>query len=329
LLSHRLENWARDIIERVEAGGRIEDSRVEAKREWPNPVGAARQIAAHANAADGSPILWLIGIDEKAHLVPGADYQELANWFPAVQSQFDDLAPALQDINVPYKGVTVVALCFETDRAPFVVTNPDGGRIGHEMPWREGTKTRSARRADLLRVLSGRASLPDVEPLSVALHVSVGDVPSLLKWVLIAALYISPEGGHRIVIPYHRCRATVEFSDPRLVVPFANFSLARQERSNPITNTVYAATTFAAHISGPAEYVSSEAVIDHPSRYILYAEAATTKNSKPGGNGIASIVLRPTGAKTSVSVLATLEPIPAEKGEVASWYFVGEGLTFG
>jgi hypothetical protein len=110
MLKHQLEGWALDVLDRVASGGRLEDSRVEIKREWPDPVEAARRIAGHANAARGAPILWLIGVDEKARTIPGADYKELANWFPRLQSQFDELAPSLQDLNVPYKGVTVIAL---------------------------------------------------------------------------------------------------------------------------------------------------------------------------------------------------------------------------
>src|SRR5437016_570969 len=99
MLRHQLEGWALNVLDRVVSGGRIEDSRVEAKRDWPEKVDAARKIAGHANAAGGNPILWLIGVDEKDHTVPGADYKELADWFPGVRSQFDDLAPPLQDLN--------------------------------------------------------------------------------------------------------------------------------------------------------------------------------------------------------------------------------------
>ena len=63
--SHEIESWAYDIIERVQKHQPIEDSRVELKSEWIDATKAARQIAGHANASHGEPILWLIGIDEK------------------------------------------------------------------------------------------------------------------------------------------------------------------------------------------------------------------------------------------------------------------------
>jgi hypothetical protein len=37
--------------------------------------------------------------------------------------------PAVTPLAVPFNGMTVVALLFETDRAPYVVINPAGGRI--------------------------------------------------------------------------------------------------------------------------------------------------------------------------------------------------------
>jgi hypothetical protein len=49
-------------------------------------------------------------------------------------------------LGVPRGDKTLVALWFETDRAPFVVKNPEGGAITREVTWREGTAIRSATR---------------------------------------------------------------------------------------------------------------------------------------------------------------------------------------
>ena len=46
-----------------------------------------------------------------------------------------------------------MALLFETDRAPFVVRYPSDGQGSHEVPWRDGTGVRTARRSDLLSIL--------------------------------------------------------------------------------------------------------------------------------------------------------------------------------
>lgn len=98
--SLQIESWALRVIDCVNASQSNEDFRVELKRELPEPNKIARRIAGHANAARGEPILWLIGVDQKDGVV-GADDKDLANWYPAVKSQFDEIAPALTDLNVP------------------------------------------------------------------------------------------------------------------------------------------------------------------------------------------------------------------------------------
>jgi hypothetical protein len=161
---HQIEAWALDVIERVDSGASVEDSRVELKAEWPEPQKAARRIAGHANAARGAEILWLIGVDEDRGVV-GAEANEFAAWFPQVEAGFDGLAPAHTELHVPTTGQTVVAMLFETERAPFVVKNPAYGRTGGgsvelEVPWRDGTRIRSARRSELVRLLSPLAEQP-------------------------------------------------------------------------------------------------------------------------------------------------------------------------
>ena len=114
---HEIESRVLDIVVRVRAGQPVEDQHVELKAQWIEPPKAARRIAAHANAARGAPILWLIGVDERTG-VTGASLVDLARWYLQVTSQFDGLAPEVTSVNVPVGGQTVVALLFETERAP-------------------------------------------------------------------------------------------------------------------------------------------------------------------------------------------------------------------
>src|SRR5258706_6731434 len=125
-----IESWSLRIIEMVKKGKSVEDSRVELKAEWPEKIEkAARILAGHANAARGENILWLVGVDEKQGGV-GADYQELATWFPKVKSEFDGIVPTMQNLNIIVDGQTVAALCFATSRAPYVIQNPVFGSQG-------------------------------------------------------------------------------------------------------------------------------------------------------------------------------------------------------
>lgn len=158
--NNQIESWALRIIEKVEASQPVEDSKVELKAEWPaDHAKAARRIAGHANAARGEWILWLIGVDEQQG-VKGAEAEEPNIWLGQIGKQFEGLVPRYFDLNVLTKnGQTVVAIVFETNRAPYVVKNPSFGKqagegVALEVPWREGTKVRTATRADLLLLLN-------------------------------------------------------------------------------------------------------------------------------------------------------------------------------
>jgi hypothetical protein len=75
-----VEAWALGVVEQIGGGHPLEDPQVELKREWPDPMRAARRLAAHANAARGEPILWLVGVDEQSGIVAVEGAPELADW---------------------------------------------------------------------------------------------------------------------------------------------------------------------------------------------------------------------------------------------------------
>ena len=122
-----LEYWVIQIAHRVRNHEPIEDSQVEVKREWPSDhTKTARQLGGHCNAARCDPVLWIIGLDEECGVI-GASGKNLPDWLAQVRSHFESLHPELErDLNVPVDDQTVVALVFGTDRAPFVVENPQG-----------------------------------------------------------------------------------------------------------------------------------------------------------------------------------------------------------
>jgi hypothetical protein len=234
---HEIENWALSVVQRVRAGHPNEDSRVELKRDWINAEKAARRIAAHANAARGAPILWLIGVDQNGQ-IPGVQHQDLGPWFGRVQAQFDGLAPRLTDLNIPVEGTTIVALLFETERAPFVVKNPrygtrGAGPVSLEVPWREGTATRSATRADLLQILSPLQAMPNFQVLEGTLHAKTwghynAELDANERWIdwkLTLILYATVPNYERVIIPYHQCRATLEIPDQALTRYLENVTL--------------------------------------------------------------------------------------------------------
>jgi hypothetical protein len=205
----QLEAWVYDILDRVKAGHPIEDARVELKTVWPEAEKAARQIAGHANASPGEPILWILGVNEKGKTVPGVDWNELADWTAQFRAQFDErVFPDLHlSVNVPDGSATVVALYFETARAPYLVKNPKGGHITTEVPWREGASTFSAHRSQLLRLLGPVVRLPRMEVLQAALVVRGNEQnrtnrrQGRLEWELNLDLYFMPVTPDLVVIP--------------------------------------------------------------------------------------------------------------------------------
>ncbi|MFN7946694.1 MAG: hypothetical protein U0Z53_15185 [Blastocatellia bacterium] len=159
-----VESWTREIVSAVLLGQPVEDSRVELKNCWIDYDKAASRLAGHANASRGNPILWIVGVDEKNKLLSDVDPKERENWYFSVQKRFDGLAPRLAvDVNVRINDSTVVALYFETHQeSPYVVKHGQGGYPDLVIPWREGTRIRSARRDELLRLLIPNRQLASI-----------------------------------------------------------------------------------------------------------------------------------------------------------------------
>ena len=165
MTSQEIENWARQIVDAALAGQKIEDSRVELKSQWLEPEKAAHRLAAQANAGGGSPILWIVGVDENARALTDVVPTEKSNWFTRVSSFFDGYPPTLRgDVNMLIENKVVVALYFDTEHAaPYVVKCQTGGSYPeHVVPWREGTRLRAARRHELLRILLPKRNLADL-----------------------------------------------------------------------------------------------------------------------------------------------------------------------
>lgn len=162
----RIEARALDLVETVVGGGRIEDDRVEAKREWPRDHRrAARQIAGLANAAAGEPIMWIVGLDEDGHRVADPGDVEPSTWWNQVSSRFSEVPPDLSLLRITTPHGPVAVLWMETGRTPYVVTTDGVGGVDREVPWRRGTTLRSAHRSEILRSVVREAQTPDLDPI--------------------------------------------------------------------------------------------------------------------------------------------------------------------
>lgn len=211
-----IESWALRVLELVEKRQHVEDLKAELKSEWPKDFNkTARQLAGHANFARGENILWLIGADEKQGIVTGANYADLASWFPQVQAAFESVYPSLAgDISVAYKGKSVSALCFETSRFPYVVKNPAFGKTAgdgaqYEVPWREGTKTRTATRSDLVLMLSPLIRMPRIEVLEGIINHRPSTGPVVPHITFNVKAYVTLQEGAQTTFPFHKCSAVL------------------------------------------------------------------------------------------------------------------------
>jgi hypothetical protein len=216
----QIESWVWDVVIRLRSRQPIEDTRVELKREWTDPAKAARHIAGLANAAGGDQVLWIIGLDEKAEEpVIGVATAEYSNWWSHVCSRFDELAPHVEELTVPVDDKTLMALLIDTDRAPFVTTNPSFGTektsIEREVPWREGQHTRSARRSDLIRLLAPRTARVEADVLGYDLeHVLFLKNHTDRSWRLEVDLYLRvPPIDRALIFPDHQIAAYAGVGD--------------------------------------------------------------------------------------------------------------------
>ncbi|MBV9658926.1 MAG: hypothetical protein JO295_12520 [Verrucomicrobia bacterium] len=294
---------------------------------WPGPARvAARQLAAHANAARGRDLLWLIGIGSG-----GAKKSDCDAWLAGLRSWFDGLMPRVVpvEMTLPTTPSTsskrklrdrsdrpLIALHIETDRAPFVIRAGSGNAaVRLETPWLDLTATssplpppRSATRTDLIKLLTPLLDLPRFELLEAQLafyanpHVTAY-ARTTFRWSLDAALYAMPMGENaRVVLPLHRCRGGVEIG-----ADFHNdateFNVTPDKAS-------------------PAVRVTESAVlIDGLGRLFLYLCGATQQPQIPWQEpATLALDLTPTGAERAATVLARLRPEkPTESNQAGLW----------
>jgi hypothetical protein len=208
----RLEFRALLALETLRKTGMAEDDGVEFKRDLIEARGAARRIAAMANASRGAPFLWIIGVDERtgaAHHIS----RDLDPWLREVQSFFDGDSPTITSAHA--EGLLVLG--FEPDAPPYVVkTIHEEGVKGiptHEVPWREGTGTRTARRRDLIKILVPISRTPEIEVLRGEVTVSRASSPT--GWMLAAdlRLYVVPLSEELVTLPAHRASVSITAED--------------------------------------------------------------------------------------------------------------------
>lgn len=172
--TRQVEMKALEIIEAVRRGEKVEDDLIECKSDWP-ALSKARQLAGLCNKARGSDVLLIIGLDEQTGVVHALPSTDPATWWASFQARFDEVAPDLTNhLRVAVgDGEFVTALTFDTSRVPFVVKTLDGSAsIEREIPIRDGTRTRSAYRREILQLLAPTLALPAMSLLDASATVT-------------------------------------------------------------------------------------------------------------------------------------------------------------
>jgi hypothetical protein len=213
-----IETWVNGILDSLDVGGHVEDHRVELKRDWIDARQAARRLAGHANSAADDIILWLVGVDEKARQVVGAQAPDLASWWPQVEAEFaDQIAPEMTAVAMKKHDIPFMALAFKTDRAPYLVRNEEFGKLkgqkmAWEVPFRVGTEVRTATRNQLLRLLAPSLPLPRHEMVSagVVLHAPERKEKWVQKCVADAVFYLVAPDDNALTIDSRACKTSVE-----------------------------------------------------------------------------------------------------------------------
>ena len=137
----------------------------------------------------------------------------------------------------------VLALHFATDRAPYVVKCPSSGRSELEVPWRRGTRTRSARRHELLKLLLPAVSTPDATVL-VCNGMLTGGPEEAIHFKGQANLYVEHIHNSTAFFPSHQMHCSMNLlDDTRLITarPLINTTLIDSGGVQTLRDGVYCA----------------------------------------------------------------------------------------
>ena len=240
-LAH-FEFRALKAIEAARNGSNPEDDGVELKLEMPTDhQRVARRIAAMANAARGEPFLWLIGVDERTGEIARPTF-DLNSWWAKVSSFFAGDPPAMRSSHLD----DALMLVFESEAPPYVVrTRQEKNEKGLpelEVPWREGSGTRSATRSDLLRLLVPILRTPEIEVMSGELK--IGTANTATRWLasLEVRLIVIPRSSEMVTLLAHRATLAIESPDgtslvdgaPTIHFNHVNGSLAEASSSSQV-----------------------------------------------------------------------------------------------
>lgn len=224
-----LETRVISAVERIRAGEQVENDLIECKRDWPTED-KARQLAGSLNRANGDPVIYIVGVDDRTGDVHPLSNTDVLDWWSQMETRFDQLPPEMvRQISVPVgnRGEHVVAIAFASDRAPYLVKT-GSAKPSLEIPIREGTGTRTARRDELLRLLIPAATVPNAMILTADLNIdhyapqaedytfgieARGEMLDAYCWVRV---YFEHAGASLLTLPTHGMSGSLQIGSQML-----------------------------------------------------------------------------------------------------------------
>jgi hypothetical protein len=308
-----IHSWAAAVCDRVKSGVTNEDSQVEFKADWPEPKRAARRIGAHANSMHSEPILWLVGVDEKNGVVGLSTSRDPGAWYEECRSVFDGVAPDLGGaVSFEYDGKQVTAIQFDTDAAPYVVKDPLGkGPFQSEVPWRDGTITRSAHQREILQILLPAQRLPVFEVLEATVWADATGTNSSAKWNVEVIAFAEPATREPVTIPFHRMKVLIKRAD---------------NGENALTLDVHMQPVAEYQLLDPARIwaTSSEAVLGCPGRVRIFARGYEVLDLAPVDPAAPKLVIvrvLPTHAEFPRVFEVTVLPVSDRGSQLGRWVY--------
>jgi hypothetical protein len=311
-----VEAWVVRVLERLQRGERHEDDRVELKLELPDdPSRAARRIAGHANQARQERILWIIGATDRegADPIPGLTPHgpDAADWWKPVEARFDEVSPNPTFALVHFEDRLVLGIGFDTSRPPYVVKVRGDGQ-DREVPWREATSVRSAKRHDLVRLLVPLTDLPVITVIGGYLSVNQVDGN---RWQWFGAVEVYAEVMRPVYLPDHWCEASATFAGQSFTLMASCSTRARsmppsiRHSDEPMTVTAdRGEDQLLVHAPGPIRVILS--------RQTGFMESPVVQ----GATGRIEATLVAAGLdRRTMQVEATLRPDEPEGSAIATW----------
>lgn len=313
-----IEYWANRVIETALRGQPNEDDHVELKSEETDTHQAARRVAGLANAARGEPVLWFHGLDEKKHEIAPSTIDP-AKWWPSVRKHFaDDHAPEPRIVVVRHDKGNVLVFYFETDGAPYVITNlkPTPDKAEREVPFRAHTGLRSAKHGDLIDLLVPASKAMRFEEIHAELYIVDGPGAVGRQWAIRFLAYAIPPTADRYYILQHRCSVEVAIESPHWRVTFDDVKLESKVHSVGETELVIVQP-------GPLALTAHTRVASSPSSFEGSTANVTAKiGATPGPARGISVTSMLDYRRVTIGFNTHFSPSPPS----ARWATVGQSI---